>query len=67
MSRFQEMNMILLKQNYYRRRSLALIDKKGAKKILDKVLSIMKNELSWNEAKYVNEKKEALELLERAL
>ncbi len=50
-----------------RRRSLALIDKKGAKKILDKVLSIMKNELSWNEAKYVNEKKEALELLERAL
>ncbi len=50
-----------------RRTSVALIDKANAKKILDKILDILKNELSWNEAKYVNEKKEALELLNRAL
>jgi glycerol-3-phosphate dehydrogenase len=50
-----------------RRTSVALIDKENAKKILDRILMILKNELSWNKAKYVDEKNEAMELLLRAL
>ena len=46
-----------------RRTNLALIDKNAAKQILDKVLNIMKKELTWSDEKVKEEKKEALHIL----
>ncbi len=46
-----------------RRCNIALIDKKIALEILDKVINIMQNEFSWSEEKSLIEKKEALSLL----
>ncbi len=46
-----------------RRSSLALIDKNSSKEILEKVLSIMKDELSWDKEKLEKEKSEALSIL----
>ncbi|MAD41835.1 MAG: glycerol-3-phosphate dehydrogenase [Arcobacter sp.] len=46
-----------------RRSSLTLIDKNSSKEILDRVLDIMKKELSWSEEKLVEEKLEALSIL----
>lgn len=47
-----------------RRCNLALIDKKLALDILEKVVNIMKIELLWDEEKALKEKEEALHLLE---
>lgn len=47
-----------------RRCNVALIDKKTAIAILDKVVDIMKDELSWDEQRVIKEKEEALNLLE---
>ena len=46
-----------------RRTNLALIDKNAAKQILDKVLNIMKKELTWSDKKVQEEKEEALSIL----
>ncbi|PID48366.1 MAG: glycerol-3-phosphate dehydrogenase [Proteobacteria bacterium] len=48
-----------------RRTSLALIDKKAALKILDKTISIMKDELKWNDEVALKMKSEAKEILEK--
>tara|TARA_R110002050_G_scaffold4836_1_gene22854 strand:+ start:1642 stop:3201 length:1560 start_codon:yes stop_codon:yes gene_type:complete len=50
-----------------RRTSLALIDKKAAKEILDKVLEIMQKELNWDEKRVNIEKEKSLELLNNSL
>ncbi len=46
-----------------RRSSLALIDKNSSKEILEKVLYIMKDQLSWSEEELEKEKSEALSIL----
>lgn len=46
-----------------RRCNVALIDKKTAIEILDKVIEIMKNELDWNNEKVLSERQEAIKLL----
>lgn len=48
-----------------RRTSLSLIDKKASIEILEKVLIILKNELSWDEQKLENERIEALSILNK--
>lgn len=50
-----------------RRTSLSLIDKESSKEILEKVLIIMQNELSWDEEKLQKEKNEALSILNNYL
>ena len=50
-----------------RRTSLALIDIKIAKEILEKVLSIMKKELNWNEEELINQRDDAISLLDSSL
>ncbi len=50
-----------------RRCNLALIDKKIAINILDKVVDLMKEKLSWNEEKVIKEKEEAIRLLENSI
>ncbi len=50
-----------------RRCNVALIDIKTSIEILDKVVEIMKNELSWSEEKALIEKNEALELLNNSI
>lgn len=50
-----------------RRCNVALIDTKTSLEILDKVVEIMKNELSWSEEQAVNEKNEAVELLNNSI
>lgn len=47
-----------------RRCNVALIDKKTSSEILDKVIEIMKAELSWDNERALKEKEEALSLLE---
>ncbi len=47
-----------------RRIQLSMVDVKKAIEILDDVLFILKNEFGWNEMKYNEEKKYALELLD---
>jgi len=48
-----------------RRSSLALIDKEATKEVLDRVITIMQEELSWSIDKVEIEKKEALDILNR--
>ena len=50
-----------------RRCNVALIDKETSLEILEKVINIMKNELSWSEERAINEKKEAVELLNNSI
>ena len=50
-----------------RRTSLSLIDKKASKEILDKVITIMQEELLWDEEKSQKEKEEALSILNNSI
>ncbi|WP_072681154.1 glycerol-3-phosphate dehydrogenase/oxidase [Arcobacter sp. LA11] len=50
-----------------RRCNVALIDKKVSIEILEKVLQIMKIELSWSEEQTIKEKEEALSLLNNSI
>jgi len=50
-----------------RRSSLALIDLEAAKDMLDKVLALMKEELSWNQIQTDKERENALDVLNKAI
>jgi glycerol-3-phosphate dehydrogenase len=50
-----------------RRTSLGLIDKKVAKEVLEQVLTIMKEELLWDEKKLNNERIDAIKILDNYL